>query len=264
VDAFAGIDVAFAKGKRLPIVVCTFCGIRLEPLPLRSAAAKPPVGKGNARILDRDTVRGFADETAAYLRRIESEFRISIRCMAIDAPSDPKKIGARRRLCEVGLDQRGIRCITTPSIPEFEAIRKKAADHLASGGAESRIPGANQLWMLVGFELFRRLQEDWSCIEVFPQAIAATLDANHIHKSDRAGVIAQLKAVALYTHWPKTAEVASLIYIAHGSFHDRLDAYLSAWVAALDDCDRIPIGQPPNDVIWVPHLPSPLEGEGQG
>ena len=35
VDAFAGIDVAFAKGKRLPIVVCKREGARRIPLLLR-------------------------------------------------------------------------------------------------------------------------------------------------------------------------------------------------------------------------------------
>jgi hypothetical protein len=31
-DAFAGIDVAFAKVKRLPVVLCAFRGSRFEPL----------------------------------------------------------------------------------------------------------------------------------------------------------------------------------------------------------------------------------------
>ncbi len=40
--------------------------------------------------------------------------------------------------------------------------------------------------------------------------------------------------------------------IASGLRHDRLDAYLSAWIAALDEADRIAFGTPPDDVIWVP------------
>jgi len=253
-DAFAGIDVAFAKRKRLPIVVCRRLGIQLEPLPLRNAAAKPPVGKGNARILDPDTVQNFADETAAYLRRIESEFGISIKRIAIDAPSAPKETNSTRRQCEVALDQRQIRCITTPSTLEFKALRKRAADHLGSHGPESRIPGANQLWMLVGFELFGRLRSDWECIEVFPQAIAVTLNAHSIHKSDPRGVLAQLNAVSRYTNWHPKVEVAMLSDIAYGSCHDRLDAYLAAWIASLDERDRIAIGQKPNDAIWLPRV----------
>jgi len=41
-----------SKGKRLPVVVCTFREKRLESFALRWAARKPPVGKGNASILD--------------------------------------------------------------------------------------------------------------------------------------------------------------------------------------------------------------------
>src|SRR5436305_1703745 len=134
-EGFAGIDVAFAKNKRLPVVICTLNTGCLEPLPLRSASVKPPVGEGNAHILDDDVVSRFADAAAEYLRRMESEFGIRIRRVAIDAPSDPKLAATTRRQCEVGLDQRRISCITTPSVFEFEAIRRRASDHLASGGA---------------------------------------------------------------------------------------------------------------------------------
>jgi hypothetical protein len=30
-----------------------------------------------------------------------------------------------------------------------------------------------------------------------------------------------------------------------------LDAYLFAWIAGLDETDRLPLGVPPDDVIWV-------------
>ena len=33
-----------------------------------------------------------------------------------------------------------------------------------------------------------------------------------------------------------------------------LDAYLSAWVASLDQPERMPYGDPPGDVIWVPRV----------
>lgn len=44
--------------------------------------------------------------------------------------------------------------------------------------------------------------------------------------------------------------------IAFGPQHDALDAYLSAWVAALDEKQRIALGDPPDDVIWVPRSDS--------
>jgi Protein of unknown function (DUF429) len=252
--AYAGVDVAFAKKKRLPVVVCRFRGGSLEPLPLRMAAAKPPVGKGNARILDVVAVDRFADQAAAYLEAVESEFGVRIQRIAIDAPSEPKRPGAARRQCEIGLDRRQIGCITTPSREEFKAIRQKAASHLASGGAESRLPAANQLWMLVGFALFERLRRAWECLEVFPQAIACALGAHGVHKSRPEGLLAQLTAAARHTHWPAAPGLAGLAAIAYGSPHDRLDAYLAAWVASLDESRREAIGRPPHDAIWVPRL----------
>lgn len=249
---YVGIDVAFAKNKRLPVVVCTLRDARLEPLPLRKANAKPPLGKGNALILADETVAEFVDKTVAYLRTIESEFGVRVERIAIDAPSEPRPANLPRRLAEVGLDQRGISCITTPSHLDFLAIRREAEAHLASGGAESRMPAANQLWMLVGFELFRRLRQEWECIEVFPQATVVVLGAGKRHKSHEDGLIAQLTAVAHRSGWPMTPELASLADVGYGSSHDRFDAYSSAWIASLDEADRMAIGCPPNDAIWVP------------
>lgn len=149
-EAYVGVDVAFAKKKRLPIVVCTVRDGRFVPLQLRESTAKPPHGKGNARILDVEEVERFASETADYLNAIEAEFGVCIRRIAIDAPSSPKGDGVRRRLCEAALDDRRISCITTPSALDFDVIRKKGTAHLVAGGAESGMPAANQLWMLVG------------------------------------------------------------------------------------------------------------------
>lgn len=253
IEAYAGIDVAFAKRKRLPIIVCTRRDGKLEPLPLRSLPA-PPAGKGNAQILDEPTVTGFADDVAAYLRTVEEAFGVRVKRIAVDAPSDPKSNGASRRQCEIALDLKRISCITTPSVSEFSSIRKRASAHLANGGAESRMPGANQLWMLVGFALFERLRRDWECMEVFPQAIVAALNANQIHKSKSAGFAAQLNALSIHTAWPSVLDARSLAQIGFGTSHDRLDAYMAAWIASLDDSAREPIGVPPHDVIWGPRV----------
>ncbi len=123
-------------------------------------------------------------------------FGVSIRRIGIDAPSDHKLNALKRRKAEEALDARGIRCFTTPSADEFAAIREKAQTHLRNGGAEFRLPHANQLWMLVGFALFERLRLDWECLEVFPQATMFMLDASATHKSKPGGVAAQLKAIA--------------------------------------------------------------------
>ena len=254
--AYVGIDVSFAKKKRLPVVVCRHQDRILEPLPLRNSSTKPPMGKGNACIVREPSATShFAQEVVCYLREVESEFSVRISQIAIDAPSEPKKDGELRRQCELGLDQRGISCITTPSAVEFEAKKKKAYEHLKSGGQESRIPAANQLWMLVGFELFEILrQQHWECLEVYPQAIAAILGTHNIHKSRAEGVLAQLKAAAHHTGWPEKPGMACLFNVGYGSRHDKLDAYLAAWIASLDATDREAIGQPPTDAIWVPRL----------
>jgi hypothetical protein len=118
-EAFAGIDVAFAKRKYLPISVCVWHNRKLMPLPLRAKQAPaPPRGHGNAKILDGETVREFAESTLLYLREVEKS-----------------------------LDRKGIRCITTPDTRQFKAIRTKAQAHLSGGGEESRLPHANQLWV---------------------------------------------------------------------------------------------------------------------
>jgi hypothetical protein len=254
-DAYAGIDVAFAKGKALPVAVCVLRDGRLEPLPIRDAQApRPPRGAGNPKTLEVEIVEAFAKDTVRYLRDIEHTYGVTIRRIAIDAPSDPKKAGAHRREAEQALDRRGISCITTPNCDEFDAIRRRATAHLEAGGAISRLPHANQLWMLVGFALFRILRQTWECLEVFPQATVKILGAADVHKSRSGAVESQLAAAAKYTRWPLSPTTEALIKVGHGALHDRLDAYLAAWVASLEPEMREPIGVPPNDVIWIPKI----------
>jgi len=253
-DAFAGIDVSFAKNKYLPISICTFNNGRIYPLPLKSKKGLvPPRGYGNAAIVqNNEMVKNFVESALQYLREVEREFKVKIKRIAIDAPSTPKIEGSGRREAEKGLDGRGINCIATPSTKQFDEICKKARLHLEKGGAESKIPHANQLWMLVGFELFKILRQQWECIEVFPQAIVAMLGCAQIHKSKSQGLLRQLSATASFTGWPEIISKSSLLEIGYGSFHDKLDAYLSAWVASLENYQRAPIGRLPDDVIWVP------------
>jgi hypothetical protein len=55
--AFIGIDVACAKGKRLPIVVCRQVDGRLVPFALRDLEGllSPPTGEGNVATLEPAT-----------------------------------------------------------------------------------------------------------------------------------------------------------------------------------------------------------------
>lgn len=254
-DAYAGIDVAFAKNKALPVAVCVYRDGHLEPLSLRDGGApRPPRGAGNPKTLEEDIIEAFARDTIRYLREIERTYDVMIRRVAIDAPSAPKKAGAHRREAERALDKRGISCITTPDSLEFGAIRQKVAAYLAAGGVPARMPHANQLWMLVGFEIFRALRPAWECLEVFPHATVATLGAAGVYKSSPGAVLSQLRAVAKYTQWPASPSLEALVKVGYGAMHDRLDAYLAAWVASLELKEREPIGMPPDDGIWIPKV----------
>jgi len=259
-EAYVGIDVAFAKRKRLPLVACVRRGDVLEPLPLRSAEVLPPAGQGNARLLDDKAAVSFAKATIEYIGAVEAEFGVRVTRIAIDAPSDARRQDQARRLSERELDKRQISCFTTPTSAEFGEKVRLGIAHLAGGGSEARLPAANQLWMLVGFALFAELRRHWECLEVYPQAIAAQLRASAVHKSQHAGLVSQLQAVARVTGWPKPPKpgaeisIGALKEIAFGSAHDRLDAYLCAWVASLDEGSRVPLGVPPHDAIWVPRV----------
>jgi hypothetical protein len=63
-NAYIGIDLCFAKKKRLPISICTWRVGRLHLWPLKSLPLKPPRGNGNAAVLDRNTVRAFTGAVA--------------------------------------------------------------------------------------------------------------------------------------------------------------------------------------------------------
>ncbi|MBA2670613.1 MAG: DUF429 domain-containing protein [Gemmatimonadetes bacterium] len=251
--AFVGIDVAFRKKKRLPISVCTWQGGRLVPLMLKRAGPPfPPVGEGNRALLKPGTADAFALAVLGYLRDVESAMGVRIHRVAIDAPSAPRREGIRRRMAELAMDRLRISCIGTPSRSDFEEILHRGREHLRHGGAESRLPHANQLWMLAGFALFSHLGAEFECIEVFPQATAVALGVAAVHKRRSEGYSAQLAAVARETRWPEHPRPSSLDMIGFGSRDDKLDAYLSAWVASLPEEERIACGEPPDDVIWLP------------
>ena len=254
-NIFIGIDLAIAKNKTLPICFCRWEQGRLLPFPVQALLHRPPRGRGNLAVLDDQRVQEFVEEAAQYISAVASELGVRVERIGIDAPRAAREDQSRRRLSEIAMDKAGISCFTTPSTNEFNMIFEKVRQHIAEGGAESHLPHANQLWMYVGFRLFERLSEIAPCIEVFPQAAARAMGAGAIHKSKKGAVEKQLNEAAQYTGWPcnEGAEV-SLSEIGFGNSHDRLDAYLSAWVAALPESKRVAMGSPPHDVIWVPKI----------
>lgn len=255
-EAFVGIDVAMANGKRLPVVACVRGEGRLLPLSLNSTRSpRPPKGCGNCGIVAPGVAAGLSEATAAYLRAVEQQFGITIMRIGIDAPSAARPDDVALRRAEAALDANGISYIQTPSLSAFQAMPGRVREHLAAGGEADRVPCANQLWMLFGFELFRVLSRaGWSCLEVYPQATVRALGVGGKHKSERGAVLEQLTEAAKHTGWPAEPHLADLKSIAFGSAHDRLDAYLAAWVASLDESERTALGQPPDDVIWIPKL----------
>ncbi len=150
------------------------------------------------------------------------------------------------------MDTIGLRCFPTPTRQRFDEIREKVQNHLDRGGAVNRLPHANQLWMQVGFKLFEVLSKRWECLEVFPQATVSVLGVAGIHKSKAKGYQRQLSALASSTGWDAEELNLKLGDSVFGPGHDRLDAYMCAWVASLYPDGVKACGNPPDDVIWVP------------
>jgi len=251
--AFVGIDVAFAKQKKLPICISIFTDGRLTPLPLTGLPfGQPPRGSGNVATLDQTTVSLFADDTLGFIQSTAAHYDLDIQTIAIDAPRN-FSFGTRRS-CEQAMDSMGISCFATPSRSEFDDIRVKVSDHLASGGAETHLPHSNQLWMLVGFALFERLEQDYNCLEVFPQATVRAIGAGQTHKSKRDGVQQQLALIAQHTGWHPDDLEDHLKQTISSPLHDALDAFMCAWVASLYPDKVSPCGELPSDVIWIPNV----------
>lgn len=254
--AYAGIDVAFSSRKRLPISVAVHREGRLVPLRLHSRSGpQPPYGSGNRAALDPAALMAFAEAARNYLRAVEESEEVCIRTVAIDAPSAPRRADIKWRAAERALYDRGISCFATPAHAEFDNIVEEAKQHLASGGSLARLPNANRLWMLAGFALFEALGPEYECIEVFPHAIVAALGVSSERKATAAGLNARLDAVAQETGWPaERSDEPTLREIGYGSLHDKLDAYLSAWVASVPADRREACGEAPGDVIWIPRI----------
>ena len=255
-DVFIGIDVACAKGKYLPLVICSQENGRLIPLPLGHYQIKPPRGLGNALTLYDDVNKAFANDVASYIETICDAFHLQPVRIGIDSPLRPRDNRLKRRIEEQALDRSGISCYTTPSTDDFEAIKAKGIAHLQANKPIQNLPHAHQIFMLLGFALNEGLSKVAECIEVYPHATVKQLGVADIHKSKGNQAELQLSAMSHYTGWPRNNddwEQAGNMCL--GPMHDRVDAYSAAWVASLSEQERICFGDPEKgDAIWIPKV----------
>jgi uncharacterized protein DUF429 len=249
-----GIDLACARGKALPICVIS-AGPPVMPLRIPDEmAALIPRGMGNREINSTVPFREAARGVAAAISRILSEMNWAVERIAVDAPAAPPTTGARASENQLG--SAGLSSFRTPPATRWGDIREACVKHLEIGGSSATLPYANKLWMLFGFELFAalRLELQAEVMEVYPFAIVRALLPSCAHKSTPEGYRDQLAAIAARTGWEPQALEAQLKLTVLGSRHDRLDAFMAAWVASLPPDRRRAFGDArnPDDAIWVP------------
>jgi predicted nuclease with RNAse H fold len=253
-SVYVGIDVACAVGKRLPICVVS-AGHPLMPLTIpMHLAGLMPRGVGNKEITATTPFQEAARGVVSTINRIVDEMGWKVERIAVDAPAAPPATGSRASENELG--RLGLSSFRTPAASAWAGIREKCANHLGLGGTAATLPHANKIWMLFGFELFASLKSELRAevIEVYPYSIIRALLPACEHKSTEQGYRDQLVAVAARTGWEPQNLEARLKATVPGSRHDRLDAFMAAWVASLPPEGRRALGdaQRPDDVIWVP------------
>ena len=230
---YLGIDVACAINKRLSICFASVNRSLLPPIIPWHLTDLIPRGIGNKEIVATAPFREAARHVTEAIARIASEMSWKIERVAIDAPAAPPSAGSR--LAEDELGHIGLSSFRTPTVPAWADIRRKCADHLVNNGTASTLPHANKIWMLFGFELFIHLRKELGVeiIEVYPFEIVRTLLPTCRHKSTEQGYREQLEAVAIRTGWQPQDLEAKLKATLPGSRHDRLDAFMAAWVASM-------------------------------
>jgi predicted nuclease with RNAse H fold len=252
---FVGIDVACAKRKRLPICFAAYEGSRLEPLliPLE-LAEKFPVGRGNVEIAQDAPFRREAAALTDALNHVCMAQGWSIMRIAIDAPAAPPATGIRAS--EQALRDSGLSSFQTPNVEGWNRLRQDCRKHLRVEGPLNRLPHANKIWMLYGFEIFKALRAGCTgeVIEVYPYAIVHALLRECPHKSTPEGYRRQVETLANETGWNWNDLEYALGRAVPGTKHDKLDAFMAAWIASLAPQSRRAYGNEknPDDAIWVP------------
>jgi hypothetical protein len=254
IPVFVGIDVACAVNKRLPTCIVS-AGRQLTPMMIpKNWTGTIPLGIGNKEITAETPFRESAHGVASALKSIASHMGWQVERVAVDAPAAAPETGSR--LSENELGQRGLSSFRTPATAAWLGIREKCIEHLNGRRGTATLPHSNKIWMLFGLELFTALRQrlEAKILEVYPFAIVRALLPACLHKSTEQGYRDQLAPVAFRTGWePRDLETKLRATVA-GSRHDRLDAYMAAWVASLPEERRCAFGDPrwPDNAIWVP------------
>jgi len=159
-SVYIGVDVACARGKRLPI--CVVSGRHpLTPLVIpKHLADLIPRGVGNREITAAAPFQETAFGVVKAIDRIAIDMGWQIKRIALDAPAAAPETGARTSEDELG--RLGLSSFRTPPTPAWAGIREKCVKHLRDGGSAARMPHANKIWMLFGFELFTHLKSSFS------------------------------------------------------------------------------------------------------
>lgn len=256
-DVYVGIDVACARSKRLPVCIVGLLDGRVTPLTIPAVIfRKFPRGPGNGEILKPHPFRELATSLANALQELCFAMSCNIKRVAIDAPAAAPI--AVPRSCELEMSRHGLSLFQTPTVEVWKTIRQICRQHLAQKLPVARLPYANKIWMLYGFEIFHALRRAnrFEVIEIYPYSIVSEFLPECPHKSTHEGYRSQLMAVAKQTRWLPYDLEQLLRTCVSGSMHDQLDAFMAAWVASLSVKRRKVYGNPnnPNDAIWVPKL----------
>lgn len=254
-DVFCGIDVSCGKNKPLPVCFVARDQHRLNVLSVPRALAKTiPRGPGNGEITKATPFRRKANEAVDAIKMIAAELGWRINRIALDAPAKAPSHN-EGRACEIAMGLAGLSYFKTPSVSQWMKIKQACTTHMAQDRSLSRLPSANQIWMLYGFELFEAFADTGiERIETYPQAVVRSMLPDCEHKTTEAGYRKQLSAIAAATGWKDHDLEAVLARQVRGSRDDKLDAYMTAWIASLPLARRKAFGHMADnlDAIWVP------------
>jgi hypothetical protein len=217
-------------------------------------AAAIPRGVGNKEITAAAPFRGAALGVVRAISQILDETGWHVERTAVDAPAAPPAAGSRASESELG--RLGLSSFRTPTVSAWTSIRQMCADHLRSGGSAATLPtptksGCSSASSSSHPSRAVSRRKSSRCIHS-PSFERCYHRAQH--KTTEQGYRDQLNAVAARTGWEPLKLESRLKLAVSGSRHDRLDAFMAAWVASLPPERRRAFGdaQRPDDAIWVP------------